>query len=87
MTHSNHFVLRRFALKCAMLTIFAALQWRWGFIRTIALLSGFSAIMAAAIALYNNEDMRKSRLTYWDEAAAFIMINSLAVLMLIWRSS
>lgn len=83
MTYKNRFALKRFSLKCAMLIIFATLQWHWGFVRALALLSGLSTLIAAAFAVFSQEDLRDPRFTYWDEAGAFLFINTASVIILL----
>ena len=83
MTYKNRFALKRFTLKCAMLIIFATLQWHWGFVRALALLSGFSALIAGGFAVFSQEGLREPCFTYWDEACAFLFINTASVIILL----
>ena len=83
MTYKNIFALKRFTLKCAMIIIFATIQWHWGFVRALALLSGFSALIAVGFAAFSQESLRESYFTYWDEAGAFLFINTIMVIILI----
>lgn len=81
MIPENRYVLRRFALKTGILSVFALAQWRQGVAITLAILFGISGMLNAAIALYRRSPMRGRCLNYWDEAAAFTLLSGFATLI------
>jgi len=73
MAELDRYVIVRFALKSALLTFFALIQWRSGFVRTLSLLFTLTAFVDMALALYHKEAPRGAGLGYWDEAAASLL--------------
>ena len=70
------YVLKRFAMKFAILTVFAMAQVRtpWGSRNAALAPSVFSAAICSGFALYRREAVTLTRLNYWDEAIAFAVI-------------
>ena len=70
------YVLKRFAMKFAILTVFAMAQVRtpWGLRSAALALSVFSAAICGGFALYRREAITLTLLNYWDEAIAFAVI-------------
>ena len=46
---TSRYLLKRFALKCAFFLGIAAVQWRWGFDRTLATLLFLAAVLDVAL--------------------------------------
>ena len=78
------YVLKRFAMKFAILTVFAMAQVRtpWGFRNAALALSVFSAAICSGFALYRREAITLTRLNYWDEAIAFGIIASILFIVI-----
>src|ERR1044071_4296813 len=74
------YVLKRFALKVAILCAFAFPQVKapWGFPGAVTILALFSGLLSALLAVYWRERPRRGPLNYWDEAVAFLGIAALA---------
>lgn len=71
------YVLLRFALKLALLSVFAVSRSfpTGGAGKVLATLTLFSGVVDSGLALYHREDPFAMRLTYWDEAAAFVALS------------
>lgn len=71
------YALRRFGLKLVIFAAFAvsrsvAAGGAVGALATLTMVSGFVDV---ALALYRLENPFEQRLTYWDEAAAFVALS------------
>mgnify|MGYP006956612949 CR=1 FL=1 len=78
MDRANRYVIQRFLLKTAILTLFAVAQWRHGVAATLGVLFGMASMIDIGLALFGKTPLRRSRLTYWDEAVAFLLLSSVA---------
>lgn len=74
MLHANRHAIRRFAVKSAILVVYALLQWRGGFLRALSTLFILTAVIDIGIALHSRERFRDDSLGYWDEAAASLLV-------------
>ena len=83
MLYEDAFAMKRFAIKCGVLVGFAALPWKIGAVAALAFMSGFSSIIAAGYAVYFENDLRSAKFTYWDEAGAFLFINTTFVIFML----
>lgn len=81
MLPENRYAVQRFALKTAILTVFAAAQWRHGLALTLGVLFGMASMIDIGLALYAKTPFSRSRLTYWDEAAAFTLMSCVATVI------
>lgn len=83
MAHTNRYLLTRFLLKGALLTFFAAFQWRRGFASTVGMLFCLATLLDSGLAVLGKEPFRAPGFTYWDEAAVFLLKGALTGLTLI----
>lgn len=74
MTKADRFVLTRFALKSALLTLFALIGVRGSFLPTFSALFFCAAFLNVGLAVQRKDQVRGRRLSYWDEAAASCLI-------------
>lgn len=81
MTPENRYVIRRFILKTGILSVFALAQWRHSAAATLGILFGMASMVDIGLALYAKTPFRRSRLTYWDEAAAFTFMSCIATVI------
>ncbi|WP_066521962.1 hypothetical protein [Sphingobium cloacae] len=86
MTTSNRHAINRFLLKTAGLSAAALLRSREGPWRVAALLFLFASALDAFIALVRRNRLMEPGLTYWDEAAAFLLLSGLAAVIAIGSS-
>lgn len=70
-------VIVRFGLRIAVITAFAALGGI-GFRRGFTVMLWMSAILGAAIAMFDREEPLSSVLNHWDEAMAYAALCCLA---------
>ena len=73
---STRYVAKRFALKFAILFVFALAQIpsRWGFGYAFVVLTALSGIICIGLALVRREPWTLARLNYWHEALAFLTL-------------
>ncbi|MFW2853796.1 hypothetical protein ACM61V_18145 [Sphingomonas sp. TX0543] len=86
MAASNRHAINRFLLKTAGLSATALLRSREGPWRVAALLFLFASALDAFIALVRRYRLMGPGLTYWDEAAAFLLLSGLAAVIAIGSS-
>lgn len=72
----SRYVLRRFALKLAILSgaALAQVQAPWGFRNAVTALATLSALISVGLAVYRRERPTGGTLNYWDEAIVFLAI-------------
>jgi hypothetical protein len=77
---ASAYVVKRFALKLAILLLFALAQVKapLGFKIAAVTLAMLSALLSGGLAVYWNERPTDRALNYWDEAASFFGIAVLA---------
>jgi hypothetical protein len=77
-------VPKRFALRLAILLLFAAMPFvqGWGFARRFIVLSGVNAMSCCLLALLHREPPLTCALTHWDEALAMVALCAIGVLVL-----
>ncbi len=73
---SIRYVVKRFALKLAILLVFALAQIpsRWGFGYAFVALTALSGMICIGLALVRREAWTLARLNYWHEAVAFLAL-------------
>lgn len=82
----NRHVINRFLLKTAGLSAAALLRSREGPWRVAAVLFLFASALDAFLALVRRHRLIEPGLTYWDEAAAFLLLSGLAATIAIGLS-
>lgn len=82
----NHHVVNRFLLKTAGLSAAAFLRSRGGAWRVAAVLFLFASALGALMALVRRNRLIKPGLTYWDEAAAFLLLSGIAAAIAVGSS-
>jgi hypothetical protein len=77
-------VPKRFALRLAILLLFAAMPFMhgWSFAQLFIVLSGVNAMSCSLLALLHRERPLTSALTHWDEALAMAALCVIGVLVL-----
>lgn len=86
MNAGNRHVVNRFLLKTAVLSAAACLRSREGAWRVAAILFLFASVLDALMALLRRDRPMGPSLTYWDEAAAFLLLSGLAAAIAIGTS-
>ncbi|GGB43442.1 hypothetical protein GCM10011380_36120 [Sphingomonas metalli] len=86
MNAGNRYVINRFLLKTAVLGAAASLRSREGAWRVAAVLFLLASALDALIALVRRHRPTDRSLTYWDEAAAFLLLSGLATAIAIGSS-
>ena len=72
----NIYVVRRFAIKLVIISVFALAQSfaPWGFVRALVVLFGFAALIDVGLALLLKQRFKFRALSYWDEAGMFFLL-------------
>lgn len=72
----SRYVLRRFALKLAFLSVAALFQIQapWGFKAAVTTLALLSALTSVLLAVFWRERPLAETFNYWDEAVVFLAI-------------
>ncbi len=81
MLPENRYVIRGFALKKIILAAFALPQWRHGVALTLSILFGIASLIDVGLNFFARTPLRYTKLTYWDEAAAFALMSGIAVVI------
>ena len=72
----SHLVVRRFAIKLALLFAAALPQATapWGFKAALAILALASALIDVGIAMFSHDQLMRGALNYCDEAIVFVAV-------------
>jgi hypothetical protein len=74
MSPANRYGLKRVGIKLAILTLCALALWPLGIMRGALFLAIFSALLDVFAAVWRRERLLSPSMTYWDEAAIFLVI-------------
>ena len=74
MSPANRRALKRFGIKLAILTAFALAQWLLGIMSAALFLAIFTAMLDVVGAIWRRERLLSPHITYWDEAAMFLVL-------------
>lgn len=73
----NRYALKRFGLKFAILLAFALVQMA-PIGRTLTIMFSFASLFDLVLALVQSHHLWNRHFTYWDEAAAFLLLATIA---------